>query len=72
MTCLQSHLSLLEAGVGKYGSSTLFKIPRGAPDQGWKDITFAQFQSDVETYARRWTHELSESGWAKQSVIGIW
>lgn len=73
MATIQTHLSILEAKAASHGSLPLLKIPNGdLPDNGWRDVTFAQFLNDVETYARYWVQEFSKAGWEKQSIIGIW
>ncbi|KAL0951048.1 hypothetical protein HGRIS_007788 [Hohenbuehelia grisea] len=71
-----SHLTVLEQSAVRYASSPVFKVPRldlsTKQVLSWESITYSQFQSDVERFARYWSRVLRQDGIPPRSVVGIW
>ncbi|KAF5005592.1 hypothetical protein FDECE_7999 [Fusarium decemcellulare] len=73
MASFQTHLSLLESRAAQYRLLPVLKVPQQTPTgTSWKNITFPQFQKDVEASARYWVHQFSQKGFKERSVVGIW
>lgn len=73
---LSSHLSVLETSAALHSSSPVFKVPQldlaAGRVQDWHSITYRQFQSDVEDFAKYWRRALRISDIPQRSVIGLW
>ncbi|KAJ8521428.1 hypothetical protein ONZ45_g1866 [Pleurotus djamor] len=68
-----SHLTVLESSASLYPSAPVFKVPQldnSNHVQEWASITYSQFQSDVELFARYWSRTLK--GVPRRSVVGLW
>jgi hypothetical protein len=67
-------LNFVEANASTCPSSPAFRIPLLDLPTGrvldWQTITHAQFQRDVELFAKYWTHILKSI--PPRSVVGIW
>ncbi|KAI5459558.1 hypothetical protein BGZ63DRAFT_489404 [Mariannaea sp. PMI_226] len=73
MATFKTNLSVLQASATKYASLPVLKVPVGeSTGKSWKDITFANFQKDVEVCARYWANEFSKADFSEQSVVGLW
>ena len=73
MESFQIHTTALRDCVAKYSSKVILKVPNkdiATPD--WRDISFAQFQDDVDFFARYWADKLEKQGAKPRSVVGIW
>ncbi|KAJ6604760.1 hypothetical protein DFH09DRAFT_1123741 [Mycena vulgaris] len=73
---LRTHLTVLETSSCRYPLSPAFKLPRSdsqsSHGQDWYSITYRQFHTDVELFARHWARTLTQSGVAAGSVVGLW
>ncbi|EMD35402.1 hypothetical protein CERSUDRAFT_116175 [Gelatoporia subvermispora B] len=72
---LNTHLTVLASSASRYSSSPAFRTPVLDSDgqvREWSTITYSQFQSDVEVYARYWAHTLKADGIPQRSVVAIW
>ncbi|KAJ7225415.1 hypothetical protein GGX14DRAFT_638581 [Mycena pura] len=71
---LRTHLTVLESSACRCPSSPAFKLPRSDPQsshgQDWYSVTYEQFLTDVELFARHWSRTLSGVGLG--SVVGLW
>ncbi|CAL1695367.1 unnamed protein product [Somion occarium] len=71
----QTHLSLIAESAAKFASRPVFRVPElsanGEVDD-WKIITYSQFASDVETYAKYWSRTLAGDSLPARSVVGLW
>ncbi|KAI0068384.1 acetyl-CoA synthetase-like protein [Artomyces pyxidatus] len=76
MSSLRSHLTVLDTSASLYASSPAFQLPRcdlqSGEVQHWEPVTYAQFQRDVEMFARHWARVLKADGIPQRSVIGMW
>lgn len=76
MASYRTHITILAEIVSKHPSSPAFRTPIVDPKTGsvleWKTISYSQFQSDVELFARYWSRTLSADGIAQRSVVGLW
>lgn len=76
MSPLRTHLTDLETAASKYASYPAFKVPDPDPSTGqvreWVSITYEQFKTDVELFAKYWAHVLKEQGLPPRSVVGMW
>ncbi|KAH8102493.1 acetyl-CoA synthetase-like protein [Cristinia sonorae] len=76
MSYYKTHLNVLEQSALRFASSPAFKIPHLDADSHeilqWEDISYSQFLSDVEHFAKYWLQRLTSSGVASRSVVGIW
>lgn len=74
MNLLKSPLTLLEDIASQYPSLPAFKIPRlshcSDRVQDWDSITYAEFQRDVELFAKYWLVTLQDT--PRGSIVGIW
>jgi len=73
---LRSHLTVLETSASLYSSLPAFRIPQVDAASGqvtqWRPVTYNQFQSDVELFARYWARTLKTDGIPRRSVVGLW
>ncbi|KAJ7631100.1 hypothetical protein FB45DRAFT_1003896 [Roridomyces roridus] len=69
---LRTHLSVLETSASLYPQSPVFKLPLSGSGftQDWYSITYQQFLTDVESFARHWSRTLA--GIPLGSVVGFW
>ncbi|KAI1071433.1 hypothetical protein LB507_005043 [Fusarium sp. FIESC RH6] len=73
MSSFETPASALQASVKKYPDRAVLKIPtRSSEGVAFKDITYTQFQKDVELSARYWRSELSKIGAQDRAVVGVW
>ena len=73
MSSFETPASALQASVKKYPDRVVLKVPtRSSEGVAFKDITYTQFQKDVELSARYWRSELSEIGAQDRAVVGVW
>lgn len=76
MSTFRSHLTVLESSAAKYSSSPAFRVPQIDSQteqvQQWHTITYKQFLSDVERFARYWLRTLETDAVPKGSVVGLW
>ncbi|EEB88874.1 hypothetical protein MPER_13102 [Moniliophthora perniciosa FA553] len=74
MAPLQTHLTNLQHACSLYSSAPAFKIPifdDGNTISGYHAVTFAEFNQDVEKYARHWSRRLLNDGIKPRSVVGL-
>ncbi|KAI3621697.1 amp-ligase [Moniliophthora roreri] len=74
MVPLRTHLTNLQYACSLYSSAPAFRIPtfdHESTISGYYAITFAEFQQDVEKYARHWSTRLQNDGIKPRSVIGL-
>ena len=71
---LRTHLSVLEECAALYSSRPAFRIPHTDSEEieSWSTVTYSQFKSDVEAYARYWASTLAADGIPTRSVVGLW
>ncbi|KAH8102488.1 acetyl-CoA synthetase-like protein [Cristinia sonorae] len=79
----RTHLTILNETASAYPDRPVFRVPVLAPAdngqsaseevvEGWKVITYSQFDCNVRSYAKYWYHTLSADGIPPRSVIGLW
>ena len=69
-----THLNLLQQSSNKYPNRPAFRVPtlvNGEVDD-WEIVTYSQFFTDVETYAKQWRRVLAEDGLLPRTVVGLW
>jgi len=73
MSSFETPSSALQASVKKHSDRAVLKVPTRSPEGvAFKDITYTQFQRDVELSARHWRSELSKIGAQERAVVGVW
>ncbi|KAI0948115.1 hypothetical protein AcW1_009712 [Taiwanofungus camphoratus] len=76
MASFRTHLTILVESASNYPTHPVFRLPLidGERNQvrEWTSITYSQFQSDVELFARYWSCTLREDGLKERSVVGVW
>lgn len=76
MKYFKTPVSVLQDSATTYPTLPAVRLPQqtqdGSATTSWKDITFAQLQSDVDLSARYWTAELLRQGCTEGSVVGLW
>lgn len=73
MNTFKTPVSALQASAKKYPDRAVLKTPEQSPEGlTFKDITFTQFQKDVELSARYWKNQLSQIGAEDRAVVGVW
>lgn len=76
MLCYKTQLSVLEESAACFASAPAFKIPfidsESKEIRRWEDISYSQFLSDVEHFARYWLQRLATDGVEPRSVVGMW
>ncbi|KAF4623795.1 hypothetical protein D9613_001287 [Agrocybe pediades] len=66
-------LDYLLPALSKYASRTLLKLYTGTQDApSWTNISYEQFQNDMERVARYWMEPLRMAGLEEKTVIGLW
>ncbi|OCH95760.1 acetyl-CoA synthetase-like protein [Obba rivulosa] len=72
----RTHLTVLQEVASLHPTATAFRVPQLEPTTQrileWDAISFAQFHSDVEHFARYWGALLQARGIALRSVVGVW
>lgn len=72
---INSHLTVLESSSTTYAGATAFLTPQldstGRVGE-WRPVSYRQFYSDVELFARHWRRVLGNGGIPVRSVIGMW
>ncbi|KAG6816180.1 hypothetical protein H0H87_008054 [Tephrocybe sp. NHM501043] len=72
---LGTHLTVLESSASRHSSSPAFKIPQHLASgrvESWASITYQEFWSGVDFYARYWRRVLTHDGVPSKSVVGLW
>ncbi len=73
---LKTHLDVLQDSASQFSTRAAFKLPVQSPGshevQEWSSVAYAQFQSDVERYAKYWGRTLASDGLPRRSVVGLW
>lgn len=73
---MKTLLSVIEEAVSTYPTRPVFRIPKFYEGteivQEWATITYAQFHSDIELYARHWANILLADSVSPGSVVGVW
>ncbi|THH30086.1 hypothetical protein EUX98_g4130 [Antrodiella citrinella] len=77
MSCnYKTQLYALEETVARVPSAPAFKIPHVDSETQqvleWEDISYSQFLSDIEHFAKYWLRTLTTDGVQPRSVIGMW
>ncbi|WZH45574.1 AMP-binding domain-containing protein [Fusarium acuminatum] len=73
MSTFKTPSSELQASAKKYPNLAVFKLPQqSATGTTYKDISFLQFQKDVEASARYWKDQLRSVGVQERAVVGVW
>ncbi|KZT07086.1 acetyl-CoA synthetase-like protein [Laetiporus sulphureus 93-53] len=76
MSSFKTHLTVLAESAATYPTRPVFRIPivdtQSRRVRDWNTITYSQFQSDVELYARYWSRALRADGLPRRSVVGLW
>lgn len=70
-----THLTVLETSASRHPSAAAFRTPllnETGQVQEWNTITYEQFHSDVQLYARYWSRTLKRDGIPLRSVVGLW
>ena len=66
------HFETLRARVASHPNTPVFKLPKaGALGREWVDVSYTQFQADIERMAKVWSTKLSTHT-PRRSVVGIW
>ncbi|KIJ57306.1 hypothetical protein M422DRAFT_198731 [Sphaerobolus stellatus SS14] len=67
------HFETLRERVASNPDTPVFKLPKtDALGKEWIDISYRQFQDDIERMARHWYAKLSSQNIPARSVVGIW
>lgn len=73
---MRTHLSVLDQAALSFPSHPVFKVPRLTPGSEdvaeWSTITYSQFHSDVDKYAKYWSRILAEDGLVPRSTVALW
>lgn len=74
---LRTHLAALDATASLYPSRPVFKVPRLASPgsdeiEEWSSISYSQFKSDVDLYAKYWARTLAADGLPPRTTVGLW
>ena len=76
LAMVNSHLTVLESSASAYASATLFRTPQLDSASGqikeWRSISYRQFYTDVELFARYWTSVFTNAQIPRRSIIGLW
>jgi len=66
------HFETLRARVASHPDMPVFKLPKaGALGREWVNVSYAQFQADIERVAKLWSAKLAPHI-SPRSVVGIW
>ncbi|KAF8523945.1 hypothetical protein BU17DRAFT_85424 [Hysterangium stoloniferum] len=67
------HFQALRERVASHPNTPVFKLPKeGALGKEWVDVSYTQFQADIERTARYWLGQLAPLNIPARSVVGIW
>jgi hypothetical protein len=67
------HFQTLRERVASHPHTPIFKLPKeGALGKEWVDVSYTQFQADIERMARYWLGQLAPHNIPTRSVVGIW
>ncbi|PSR75926.1 hypothetical protein PHLCEN_2v8840 [Hermanssonia centrifuga] len=74
---LRTHLAALDATASLYPSRPVFKVPKLASPgsdeiEEWSSISYSQFKSDVDLYAKYWARTLAADGLPPRTTVGLW
>ena len=73
---MRTHLSVLDKAALAFPTHPVFKVPTLASGSvevvEWSTITYSQFRSDVDKYAKYWTRILAEDGLEPRSTVALW
>ncbi|KAF4452065.1 hypothetical protein F53441_4996 [Fusarium austroafricanum] len=73
MVYFKTPVSELEEKALKHLNLAVFKIAQQSPDgTQFKDVSFLQFEKDVQLAARYWKDQFSKLGVKDRAVIGVW
>lgn len=69
-------LTVLENSAATHRTTPVFRLPSVVAESGaveeWQTITYEQFRSDVERFARYWLSTLNARHVDAEAVVGIW
>ena len=67
------HFEALRARVASHPNTPIFKLPKpGALSREWVNISYREFEADIERMAKYWLAKLASQGLPTRSVVGIW
>lgn len=67
------HFEALRARVVSHPDTPVFKLPKpGALGREWVDVSYREFEADIERMAKYWFAKLASHGLPARSVVGIW
>ena len=68
------HFKTLHARVASHPNTAVFRLPKADALGGrqWVDVSYIQFQTDIERMAKFWFTKLSAHDIPSRSVVGIW
>lgn len=69
------HFQTLHERVLSHPNTPVFKIPRpgtSSHDPEWIDVSFVQFNADIQRVARYWYAALEPYNLPARSVVGVW
>ncbi|KAF8485541.1 acetyl-CoA synthetase-like protein [Gautieria morchelliformis] len=67
------HFEALRARVASHPHAPIFKLPKpGALGREWVNVSYKDFQADIERMAKYWLTKLASQGLPPRSVVGVW
>ncbi|KAF8511233.1 hypothetical protein JB92DRAFT_3118229 [Gautieria morchelliformis] len=67
------HFEALRARVASHPHAPIFKLPKpGALGREWVNVSYKDFQADIERMAKYWLAKLASQGLPPRSVVGVW
>ncbi|KAF8486688.1 hypothetical protein JB92DRAFT_3256897 [Gautieria morchelliformis] len=67
------HFEALRARVTSHPHAPIFKLPKpGALGREWVNVSYKDFQTDIERMAKYWLAKLASQGLPPRSVVGVW
>lgn len=67
------HFEALRARVASHPDTPIFKLPKpGALGREWVNVSYKEFQADIERVAKYWLAKLTSQALVSRSVVGIW
>ncbi|KAF8468652.1 hypothetical protein JB92DRAFT_3059106, partial [Gautieria morchelliformis] len=67
------HFEALRARVASHPHTPIFKLPKpGALGREWVNVSYKDFQADIERMAKYWLAKLASQPLPPRSVVGIW
>ncbi|KAF8485538.1 hypothetical protein JB92DRAFT_2836839 [Gautieria morchelliformis] len=67
------HFEALRARVASHPHAPIFKHPKpGALGREWVNVSYKDFQADIERMAKYWLAKLASQGLPPRSVVGVW